>query len=482
MLIPAAAGRRRYDGAKRMQAKTDWSRIFRDRRNEIRSALGGGTALWIGHILQPRTYRDNTYPFRQNSHFLYYTGLTVPDLALLSYPEPDHDVLFWRPTGMDDIVWSGSSETGPEIAGRAGVETVEDIARLGVYLAKARKEHGNIHYLPPYQASSMFRIAELLIMDWTEVVTGASESLIEAVARQRSVKTELELSEIEAALRVTDRMHRHAMAKTQPGAYEYEIAGAIQGIALSEYHQQAYNPIVTVRGEVLHNHSHEHELEDGQLLLIDAGSESSRFYASDITRTFPVNGKYSSEQKDIYETVLRAQLGAIDEIRPDASFREVHLHAAEVMVEGLKSIGLMRGGAGDAVAAGAHALFFPHGLGHMLGLDVHDMEDLGDAVGYRKGASRSKQFGLSFLRLNRTLQQGYVLTVEPGLYFIPALIDRWQQERRHADFIDYDRLERFRAFGGIRIEDNVVVTAGGARVLGPGIPKTIAEVEAAMAG
>ncbi len=465
-----------------MQAKTDWSRIFRDRRNEVRSAVGGGAVLWIGHILQPRTYRDNTYPFRQNSHFLYYTGLSVPDLALLSYPEPDHDVLFLRPTTMDDVVWSGPSESGPEIAARAGVETVDDIARLGVYLAKARKEHGNIHYLPPYQASSIFRIAELLIMDWTEVVTGASESLIEAVARQRSVKTELEVSEIEDALTVTDRMHRHAMALTRPGLYEYQVAGAIQGVALSEDHQQAYNPIVTVRGEVLHNHAYDHELEDGQLLLIDAGSESSRFYASDITRTFPVNGKYTSEQRDIYETVLRAQLGAIDAIRPEASFREIHLRAAEVMVEGLKSIGLMRGEAAAAVAAGAHALFFPHGLGHMLGLDVHDMEDLGDAVGYRKGSARSTQFGLSFLRLDRTLQEGYVLTVEPGLYFIPALMDQWQQGRRHADFVAYDKLGKFRSFGGIRIEDNVLVTSRGARVLGPGIPKTVAEVEAAMVG
>jgi Xaa-Pro aminopeptidase len=458
----------------------EWAWCYRERRNKIREAVEGGLILWLGHILQPRNYRDNTYPFRQNSHLLYYAGLAEPDLALLSYPETDLDVLFSRPTSLDDIVWSGAGHARVEMARHAGLETIEDIARLGVYLTKARSEGLVIHYLPPYQASSLFRIAELLVIDPTEVVEGASQKLAEAVVRQRSVKSELEIAEIEDALRVTDRMHRSAMSRTKPGAFEYDIAGAIQGVALSENRQQAYNPIVTVRGEVLHNHSHGNRLESGQLLLIDAGAESPNYYASDITRTFPVNGKFTSAQADVYETVLRAQFGALSELKPGVTYKDIHLKASRILVEGLKAMGLMRGNPSNAVEAGAHALFFPHGLGHMLGLDVHDMEDLGDIVGYPKGQPRSSQFGLNFLRLSRSLEAGFVLTVEPGIYFIPALIDRWQSENKLREFIDYDRLRQFRTFGGIRIEDDVLITSTGCRILGPVIPKTIGEVESSM--
>lgn len=462
------------------QSEVNAPQIYRERRNKIRSAVGGGVLLWLGHISQPRNYRDNTYPFRQNSHFLYYTGISDPNLAVLSYPETDFDVLFSRPTSIDDVVWSGAGEARVEMARRAGIDTIEDIARLGVYLTKARGQGMQIHYLPPYQASSIFRIAELLVIDPTEVTQGAFQRMVEEVVRQRSIKTEPEVAEIENALRVTDRMHRTAMATAKPGLHEYEVAGAIQGVALSQNRHQSYDPIVTIHGEVLHNHSYENLLENGQLLLNDSGAESPHYYASDITRTFPVSGKFSKEQAEVYETVLRAQLSAIEKIKPGLSYQEVHLHASRILVEGLSAMGLMRGNPSAAAEAGAHALFFPHGLGHMLGLDVHDMEDLGDAVGYPKGEPRNPQFGLNFLRLSRSLEAGFVLTVEPGIYFIPALIDKWKSERLHAEFINYDRLERFRSFGGIRIEDDVLVTRNGARVLGPGIPKTIKEVEEAM--
>ena len=318
-------------------------------------------------------------------------------------------------------------------------------------------------------------------MDPTDVIPGASERLIEEIARQRAVKTDLEIAEIDNALSVTNRMHRAAMSAARPGVYEYQIAGAIQGIALSENREQAYNPIVTVHGEVLHNHSYGNRLGEGQLLLNDSGAESPLHYASDITRTIPVGGKFTPSQAEVYQIVLQAQLSAIEQIKPGIPYREVHLHAGRVIAEGLAGMGLMRGNPASAVAAGAHALFFPHGLGHMLGLDVHDMEDLGDIVGYPKGERRSTQFGLNFLRLSRPLEAGFVLTVEPGIYFIPALIDRWKGERRHAEYINYERLEPFRNFGGIRIEDDVCVTDQAARVLGPGIPKTVAEIEAAMA-
>jgi Xaa-Pro aminopeptidase len=459
--------------------QANWQEIFRQRRNRIREQVGDGIILWLGHTLQSRNYADNAYPFRQNSHFLYYTGLSIPDLAMMSFPEPDHDVLFSRPASIDDIVWSGPKPSNKELAHDMGIDSIEDMERLEEYIAKAGNQDVKIHYLPPYQYSSLFRIAQLLKLETGAVIGNVSQHLMEQVAQQRSVKSEVEIAEIENALAVTDRMHRECMARARPGISECEIAGMIQGIALSRDRQQAFTPIVTVRGEVLHNNSYDNILEDGQLLLNDSGVESPMFYASDITRTCPVSGRFTSIQAEVYQIVLRMQLETINKIRPGISYREAHLDACRILAEDMCAMGLMQGNPSDAVEAGAHAVFFPHGIGHMLGLDVHDMEDLGDIVGYIRKEKRSGQFGLNFLRLSRPLEPGFVLTAEPGIYFIPALIDRWQQEGLHKEFLNYEKINTFRGFGGIRIEDDVLVTSTGARVLGPGIPKTIPEIEEA---
>ncbi len=457
----------------------NWPEIYKQRRNKIREEVEGGIILWLGHTLQPRNYADNCYLFRQNSHFLYYTGLSKPDMAMISFPEPDHDVLFARPTSMDDIVWSGPEPTGNELGSRAGIKTVEALDRLEEYIAKVQSQGKKVHYLPPYQHSALFRLAQLLELGTGEIVANTSQLLMEQVAKQRSIKSDVEIAEIEDALAVSDRMHRVCMAAARPGMRESELAGIIQGIALSADREQAYPPIVTVRGEVLHNHSYEGILAEGNLLLNDSGAESPKFYASDITRTFPVTGRFTAEQAEVYQIALRMQLGTIGMIKPGLSYREVHLAACRILAEGMRGMGLMQGNPSDAVDAGAHALFFPHGIGHMLGLDVHDMEDLGDIVGYGKKEKRSGQFGLNFLRLSRPLEPGFVLTVEPGIYFIPALIERWQNEGQHKEFINYDKVSQFIGFGGIRIEDNVLVTPAGTHVLGPGIPKTIPEIEEA---
>ncbi len=470
---------KRGDIVRTSSTQADWPAIFRQRRNKIRDEVGDGIILWIGHILQPRNYADNAYPFRQNSHFLYYTGLSEPDLAMISFPEPGHDVLFSKPESIDDIVWTGPKPSRIDLAHEAGIESVEDIERLEEHLANARSRNTKIHYLPPYQYSSLFRFAQLLKIETGEVIGNVSQLLMEQVAKQRSAKSDVEMAEIEDALAISDRMHRACMAAARPGMRECELAGMIQGIALSSDRQQAYDPIVTVHGEVLHNHSYDNILEKGQLLLNDSAAESPMFYASDITRTFPVSGRFTSVQAEVYQLVLRMQLGTIDMIKPGISYRDAHLGACRILAEGLCAMGFMKGNPADAVAAGAHALFFPHGIGHMLGLDVHDMEDLGDIVGYVKKEKRSGQFGLNFLRLSRPLEPGFVLTVEPGIYFIPALIDRWQQQGLHKDFINYNKINGFRSFGGIRTEDNILVTSNGARILGPAIPKTIAEIEEA---
>lgn len=467
--------------ARKDGGKANWPEIYRQRRNSLRAKLGDGVILWLGHILQPRNYLNETYPFRQNSHFLYYAGLSQPDMALLSYPEPDHDILFARPESMDDIVWSGPQSSPADFARAAGIGKVEDVERLEEYVSRLRERGTKIHYLPPYQYSALFQMARLLKIGTARVTPGASRPMMEQVALQRSVKSDVEVAEIEEALGITDRMHRTCMAMARPGRRESEISGAIQAIALASDRQQAFTPIVSVHGEVLHNHSYDNVLARGQLLLNDSGAESARYYASDITRTCPVSGKFTGVQADIYRIVLRMQLGSIDMIKPGISYRDVHLNACKIAAEDLRALGLMRGNSSDAVEAGAHALFFPHGIGHMMGLDVHDMEDLGDIVGYVRKEKRSGQFGLKFLRLSRPLEPGFVLTVEPGIYFIPALMDRWQHEEMHREFINYDKLKAFRKFGGIRIEDDVLVTKNGSRVLGPKIPKTIHEVEQACA-
>ena len=277
-------------------------------------------------------------------------------------------------------------------------------------------------------------------------------------------------------------MHKLAMRQTSDGILEQTIAGKIEGYALENGRELAYPVIFTTHGEILHNHNHNNVMCSGQLALNDSGAESVMHYASDITRTFPVSGRFSGLQKEIYNIVYNMQEAAFSYCKPGNSYREAHLTASKIAVEGLINMGIMKGDADDAVKEGAHALFFPHGLGHMLGLDVHDMEGLGeDLVGYDEESNRGNQFGLAYLRLAKELVEGFVLTVEPGIYFIPHLIDQWKAENKCSAFINYESLNKFIDFGGIRIEDNIVITSDGYRILGPHIPRTIDEIEDVMA-
>jgi len=446
---------------------------YQQRRRDLAGAVGSGLILIPGSPLVPRNYEANIYPFRQSSHFLYYAGIDRPDLWLTVDAATGASTLFSPPWTMDDVVWCGEQATPAELAERSGIDGVEPPRALAAALAV-----GDVHYLPPYRASMALGLAEQLGRPAGEIAGGASERLVRAVAEQRLVKTDDEIAQIEDALGVTAAMYAAAMAAARPGLLEADIAGIIQGVALRANRQQSFPPITTVRGEVLHNESRGNVLQEDQLLCIDSGAESPEFYASDVTRTFPVRGTFDGRQRAIYEVVLAAQKAAIAATRPGASYRDVHLVAAREVALGLIGLGLMKGDVDEAVAAGAHALFFPHGLGHALGVDVHDMEDLGDAVGYGEEGVRSAQFGLNALRFARTLRPGYVMTAEPGIYFIPALIDQWQAAGTAADFIDYDAVRPYRSFGGIRIEDDVLVTEQGCRVLGPPIPKEVAEIEA----
>lgn len=447
------------------------------RREALRGLLPEGAILLPGNGQASRNYEDNTYPFRQDSHFLYFAGIARPDLALLLLPDGT-GTLYGPAPHPDDVVWSGPQPSLGDLAAAAGLARHAPRDRLAADLAAC----GRVHYLPPYRASNRLLLADLLGVAPSAVAAGASRDLVRAVVALREIKSDAEIAEIETALGVSALMYQFALRNARPGLHEAQIAGAMQGVALSYDMPPSFQPIVSVRGEILHNESRANTLEPGQLLLLDSGVETSEGYCSDITRTIPVGGVFAPRQRDVYDVVLGAQAAAIEAVAPGVTNRDVHLAAALAVAGGLKDLGLMRGDPAAAVAAGAHALFFPHGIGHMLGLDVHDMEDLDDAVGYDEGEARSPQFGLNFLRLAKALKPGFVITIEPGIYFNPALIARWQDAGLHEGFIDYAAVRRYAGFGGIRLEDDVLVTADGNRVLGAPIPKTADDVELVMGG
>ncbi len=454
------------------------SKIYIQRRKRLQEQIKTGLILFIGNEESPMNYPSNTYSFRQDSSFLYFFGLDSPLLAAAIDVEENREIVFGNDVGIEDIIWMGYQPSMKERAMQAGVKETMPLNKLEEAVKTALKKGKKIHYLPPYRPETRLKIAHLLGLQPDAVKGGASEELIRAVVAQRSVKIKEEIAEIEKAHTVTNEMHRLAMKMAKSGVYEREIAGEIEGIAFSHGFSLAFPIILTINGQIFHNQYRGNRLKKGRLLVNDSGAESALHYASDITRTVPVCGSFSQKQKEIYEIVLGGQETAIQSISPGIKYRDIHLKVAKYIASGLKELGLMKGDVDEAVKQGAHALFFPHGLGHMIGLDVHDMENLGeDYVGYDDKTKRSEQFGLAYLRMARELQPGFVLTVEPGIYFIPALIDKWKAEKKLAQFINYERVEKYRDFSGIRIEDNVLVTEKGHRVLGKPIPKKVKDVE-----
>jgi Xaa-Pro aminopeptidase len=437
-----------------------------------------GLALLLGNENSAMNYRANPYPFRQDSTFLYYFGIDEPGLDGVIDLDAGTSRLYGDDPSLDDVIWMGERPSVREYAQRVGVSGVSSQSDLQEDLKEALAANRPIHFLPPYRSNHHQRLQQLLGIAPNHTEAYASDPLIRTVVQHRSRKSEAEVNQLEKALDVTAKMHEHAMRAAAPGTKEREIAGQLSGIAEADGRGLSFRPTCSIRGEVLHNHTYSNELEEADLLLVDAGASSPLHYAGDITRVTPVGGDFTSRQRALYEAVLDAQTTAINAIEPGISFREIHLHACRVLTEHLMEIGLMQGDVEEAVAAGAHSLFFSHGLGHMLGLDTHDMENLGeDVVGYAPDQSRSEQFGLHTLRLARPLKPGFVVTVEPGCYFTPELIRQWRQDERHAQFINYDKVAAFEGIGGIRIEDDVLVTEDGARVLGPDIPKRVDAVE-----
>jgi len=423
-------------------------------------------------------YPANTYHFRQDSDFLYFFGVDLPGFTGLMDFDSGKDWIFGNDYDMDDIIWMGPQPTVRELALKSGVTDTAPMSKVEEIIREALSKKRKIHFLPPYRGETKIMLGSLLKENPCQMKTNASVDLIKAVVSMRSIKEKAEIDEIEKAVDIAYEMHVTAMKMCKQGIKEQDIFGAIEGIALAKGGGTSFPIILSVNGQTLHNHAHGNVLTKGRMMVTDAGAETNLHYASDITRTTPVGGKFNSKQKDIYEIVLKANTEAIKATRPGISNRDLHFMACKLITSDLKNLGLMKGDVDEAVAAGAHALFMPHGLGHMMGLDVHDMEALGENfIGYNEEVKRSEQFGTAFLRFALPYKSGHVFTVEPGCYFIPELIEKWKSEGKFNDFINYSKIESYMSIGGIRIEDDVLITEKGHKVLGKPIPKTIKEIE-----
>lgn len=438
--------------------------------------MGSGLLLLPGNSESPMNFTENPYPFRQDSSFLYFFGLNQPDLVGLIDLDDDKDVLFGNDLTIDHIVWMGFHPTVRERAETVGVLDTGPLSEVKTAVQKALSAGRTVHILPPYRGENRIYLSRWLNCPLEALDQFVSVELIKAIVSLREIKAPEEIAEMERAVNTSVDMHVAAMKMARPGVMESEIAARVEEIAKSAGGRLAFPVIATIHGETLHNHDHGNRLKAGDLFLLDCGAETAMGYAGDLSSTVPVSGTLSERQKSIYDLSVKAHRGAVEMLKPGIPFKDAHFQAARIIFEGLKELGLTKGDSEEALKEGAHAMFFPCGLGHQIGLDVHDMEDLGEVyVGY-DGVPKSAQFGLKSLRLGKPLKSGMVLTIEPGIYFIPQLIDLWREGKRHLSFINYDELEKWKDFGGIRNEENYVINETGSRPLGKKKPITMEEI------
>ena len=453
--------------------------IYINRRTQLKNLVGSGIILLIGNEQSSMSYKDNWYPFRQDSSFLYFTGLDTPGLAAVIDINNNTEMIFGAESSVEDIIWNGHTPSLKEMAELSGCLTTKPFKELEAIIKTVKNSQQAIHFLPPYRPEHTQLLSHLLSLPLNSIAVSVSTHLIKAIVALRSIKDIEEVLEIKKAVAISEAMHLTGMRKSRAGLTEAHVAGLVQAVAISGGGNLSFPSILTTHGEILHNHYGNHILPAGKMVLLDCGAETAMHYAGDLTRTFPVNAAFSPLQKDVYNIVLNALQTSEAALQPGKLFKDIYLLAAEKLTEGLTALGLMKGNAKEAVAAGAHTLFFQCGLGHMMGLDVHDMENLGEQyVGYTAEMKKSTEFGLKSLRLGKALETGFVVTVEPGLYFIPELMDMWAAEKKLTQFINYDKLDSFRNFGGIRIEDNYVLTTTGSELLSASLPRTVAEIEA----
>lgn len=445
------------------------------RRAKLKQTIGSGLLLFLGNDESGMNYADNTYHFRQDSTFLYFFGLPYAGLSAIIDIDNNREIIFGDELTIDDIVWMGTQPSLKEKSEMTGITEVLPSKEIDQYLKTAQQKKQQIHYLPTYRAEHQIKL-----LQWLGVAPGAEQPsvpFIYGVVNMRNHKTAEEIVEIEKACVVTADMHLMAMRTVRPGIRESEVAAAVSEVAYAHNYELSFPVIATINGQTLHNHDHSHLIKSGDMLLLDAGAETEMGYAGDMSSTIPADAKFTTRQKDVYDIQVAAHEASVAALRPGIPFVDVYELSCKVIMEGLKDLGFVKGDPMEAVKAGAHAMFMPTGLGHMMGLDVHDMENLGEVyVGYN-GKPKSTQFGRKSLRLGRELEPGFVLTIEPGIYFIPELMDLWKSENKFTEFINYEKLFTYKDFGGIRNEENYLITETGARLLGKKIPLHTEEVE-----
>ena len=455
--------------------------VYVNRRAELKTLVKEGVIILFGNNESPCNYPGNAYyPFRQDSSFLYYFGQKRDGLVGVIDCDNNKECLIGDDIDIDDIVWFGSVDSVADLAEQVGVAHSAPMKTLQEICDAAKKSNRKIHFLPPYRYDTKIQIMDLLGIHPSKQKEAASLELIMAIVKMRQCKTDIEIAEIEKACHVGYCMHTRAMQLVKPGVTEKYIGGQVDGMAHSLGMHESFATIFTQHGEIMHGNPSFNVLEDGRLALCDAGAENAEFYCSDNTRTMPVNGKFSQRQLEIYSIVEACHDYALTVAKPGVRWYDVHMNVCRLMTDKLKELGLMKGDTEAAVQAGAHAMFMPHGLGHMMGMDVHDMEGLGQQyVGFDEETQPSTIFGTASLRCGKRLQEGFVMTDEPGIYFIPALIDEWRAKKMHMDFLNYDMLETYKDFGGIRLEDDILITKDGCRFLGderiPYHPKDVEE-------
>ena len=453
------------------------------RRQALSRLVGSGLVLLFGNNDSPANYPSNAYRFRQDSAFLYFFGQHRDGLVGVIDVDQHTETLVGNEIDIDDIVWFGSVKSVSAMAEECGVGATAPMSSLADMVQKALKAGRQVHFLPPYRYDTQIQIMDLTGIHPSKQREAASMPLIQAVIKLRSTKSAEGIAEIERACAIGYKMHVTAMKMCRPGVTEQAIGGAIDGVAYAEGCMPSFQSIVTMHGEIMHGNPSPRQLESGRLMLCDAGAETNENYCSDNTRTTPISGHYTQRQRDIYSIVSDCHDLVLDVARPGVKWWDVHFDVCRLMTNRLKELGLMKGDTEEALRAGAHALFLPHGLGHMMGMDVHDMEGLGQTnVGYDDEVRPSSQFGTASLRFARKLEPGFVVTDEPGIYFIPDLIDLWRREGHNAEFLNFEEIEKFKDFGGIRIEDDVLITENGCRFLGEQrIPYHMDEVEQFLA-
>lgn len=452
--------------------------VYISRRKRLKELVGNGLVLIVGNSESPMSYSDNSYNFIQDSTFLYYFGLNSPDLVGVMDVDSDEDYIFGKEFTMDDIIWMGQQRTFKERAKDVGIENFVELEKMKEILKRNKDNERIIHFTNQYRVENSLKISRLLGLSLDEVNEKFSKRLVDGIIEMRSLKRDYEIVELEKATNVTREMHLVAMKNVKVGMKGYELVALLEAAAKKYNATTSFHTICTTNGQILHNHFHGNIFKEGDIVLLDCGARLENGYCGDMTTVFPVSGRFDSRQKDIYSLLIEMFDRAEECTKPGVTNKSVHLEVCKVLVEGLIKRGIMRGSVDEIVDAGAHALFFQHGLGHMIGLDVHDMENFGENnVGYDNVTKREIQFGLKSLRMGKELKPGYVLTIEPGIYFIPELIKKWEKEGRFKEYINYEEVKKYLDFGGMRYEGDFLITENGNRRLGDKMPKYDYEIE-----